>query len=52
MTTYNNSATATLAGTYVTRNVTTADTVVFTVSGGVSNYSIISGNLVNIITVL
>lgn len=43
MTTYNNSATATLAGTYVTRNVTTADTVVFTVSGGVSNYSVISG---------
>lgn len=44
MTTYNKSATATTSGGSATQNVTTADTVVFTVSGGVSNYTIISGS--------
>ena len=44
MTTYNKSATATITGGSASQNVTTADTVVFTVSGGVSNYSTISGN--------
>ena len=43
MTTYNHSATATLAGSSTSRNVTDADTVVFTVSGGVSSYSTITG---------
>lgn len=43
MTTYNKSATATISGGSASQNVTTADTVVFTVSGGVSNYSTISG---------
>ena len=44
MTTYNKSATASISGGSATQNVTTADTVVFTVSGGVSNYTIISGS--------
>jgi len=43
MTTYNKSATASISGGSASQNVTTADTVVFTVSGGVSNYSAISG---------
>ena len=44
MTTYNKSATASISGGSATQNVTTADTVVFTVSGGVNNYTIISGS--------
>ena len=44
MTTYNKSATASISGGSATQNVTTADTVVFTVSGGVSTYSSISGS--------
>ena len=44
MTTYNKSATASISGGSATQNVTTADTVVFTVSGGVSTYSTITGN--------
>lgn len=43
MTTYNHSATASVSGGSASRNVTTADTVVFTVSGGVSSYTTISG---------
>lgn len=43
MTTYNRSATPTIAGTLLTQNVTDADTILFTVSGGVSSYSIIAG---------
>ena len=43
MTTYNKSATASISGGSATQNVTTADTVVFTVSGGVSTYSTITG---------
>ena len=45
MTTYNKSATASISGGSATQNVTTADTVVFTVSGGVSTYSTITGNI-------
>ena len=44
MTTYNKSATASISGGSATEIVTTADTVVFTVSGGVNNYTIISGS--------
>ena len=44
MTTYNKSATASISGGSATQNVTTADTVIFSVSGGVSNYTIISGS--------
>ena len=44
MTTYNRSSTAQTSGTTSTQNVTTADTVVFTVSGGASTYSIITGS--------
>ena len=44
MTTYNKSATASVSGGSATQNVTTADTVVFTVSGGISTYSTITGS--------